>query len=229
MAAFLLACSAGDLGKARATLSATVLQDAEAMDTAFLTACCRGHVAIARWLHDDVGGVNVHASNDKAFRFACNYGHVAVARWLYDDVGGVDAHARHDEAFLYACMNGRLDVVRWLYCRVGSAIDVHAHDDVAFRDACAHGHLPVARWLYEHVGGVNIHANANYALRTACRSKRPDVALWLDSDEVWCGTTSTTCARRAMPADCVEYVQGLRWSPLRQQWMGMVASFGAVD
>ena len=55
MEALEAACSAGDLAAARAALPTTTVAVAEALDTAFRIACSNGHVAIARWLHDDVG------------------------------------------------------------------------------------------------------------------------------------------------------------------------------
>ena len=186
-------------------------------DQAFRWACRNGHLEVARWLHEDVGGVDVHAFVDDAFRLACCHGNFVIAQWLYVHVGGVDVHFEHDRAFRWACANGHLNVAKWLYEDVGG-VDVHAYDDDAFQSACGHAHLGVARWLHDVVGGVDVHAQDDDAFRYACRKEHPEVALWLDSDDVWCGT-------RTKPTQCVEYVQSVRWSDLRQQWIGMVACF----
>ena len=227
------ACASGDVRAARAALEAAgsgggKLADADVF-LAFRTACENGHLAVARWLHEDVGGVDVHARDDVVFQAACNVGHLDVARWLYKDVGGVDAHACHDEAFRTACINGHLAVARWLH-EDGGGVDVHVRAEEAFRRACGNGHLAVAVWLHDVVGGVNIHADDDTAFQWACRGKgHPAVALWLDSDAVWSGGGGGGGRwekPKWKPAWCVAYVQAARWSALRAQWVGMVASFG---
>ena len=222
------ACVSGDLGAVRAALAAVVDGDGNASgeaNTAFCEACVNGHLDVARWLFDNVPGLDVHARHDAAFRNASMYGHLTIARWLHDDVGGVDVDYYADLWFQRVCRNGHVDVARWLHDHVGG-VDAHADDDQAFTFACSHGQLDVARWLHEHVGGVSVHAY-DQAFIWACNHDWRQVALWLDSDEVWFGRggsgASTPFPQRAKPAKCVEYVQNLRWSELRQEWMGIVA------
>ena len=221
--AFRAACTNGQLSVARWLHEDVVGVEIDvANQEAFFGACMNGHLAVARWLH---GGVHACWLNrDMAFRYACSNGHLDVARWLHYDVG-VNVHAGGDAAFQLACSNGQLAVARWLHA-VGH-VDVRVHD-VAFVYACANGHLDTARWLHDTLGGVNVHLYGDQAFHTACQKRHHEVALWLDSDEVWCGGSDTaTTTRRDRPAECVKYVQGVRWSEMRRQWIGVVASFCA--
>ena len=179
----------------------------------FVDACKQGTLQPAAALLLAWPGLHAHAQ--EAFWVACRHGHIHVARWLVNDVGGVDVHAVGDMVFRQACENGHLNVACWLLEHVGG-VDAHAYQEHAFCCACSNGHLDVALWLWTDVGAVNIHALNDTAFRLACRNGHWDVALWLDSDEVWARPA------QAKPAECVVYVQALRWSELRSQWIGMV-------
>ena len=142
----------------------------------------------------------------------------STAALKHEGAGSVTA--KINKAFFHACKNGQLDTARRLHADV-RRVDVHANDDAAFLATCKNGHLEVARWLHEDVGGVDVHVYVDAPFRKACKNGHREVALWLDSDEVWW----CSGARPEKPAQCVAYVQGLRWSEMRRQWIGMVACF----
>ena len=78
----------------------------------------------------------------------------------------------------------------------------------AFIDACKNGDLAIAQCLYGG-GGVDAHADDDYAFAIACDKGHLAVAVWLH-DVV--GGVDAHAA----------YVQSLRWSAMRSQWIAMV-------
>ena len=213
-AAFRFACKHGQLPVAR-WLHEQMRQgdDHSIYNGAFWDACTRGHLALAKWLHGGIDDVDVHIHHDVPFRSACGHGQLAVAKWLHEEVHGVNVHALDDDAFSIACARGHVSVAKWLHNVVGG-VSLPGRT-CGFRWACDDGHLAVAKWLHEEVSGIDVHADDNHAVRVACSRQHADIALWLDS----VGTWSLTNRR---PAECTQYLQALRWSDLRRQWIGTI-------
>jgi len=176
-------------------------------DTLFLLACMRGHEALARWLCDLAGLIDIHKDYDNVFRRTCAEGQEAIARWLYalalERGSRIDIHARNDGAFIMACQGGYCEddrrgrgheaIARWLY-DLGKGedgpVDIHAQNDKAFTHACVYGHEAVARWLYAlgedgGVGRVDIHADDDNAFVWTCVHGNEGIARWLwDLDSI---------------------------------------------
>lgn len=147
MATFVRACAVGDLEAAQRIwrdqrIEIEVIQEST---RAFWEACMSGHLHVAKWLHDDLGAVNLNAWGEGAFRWACAHGRLEVAKWLHGLGGMYSPASVMKSVFQHACKHGDLQVAQWLLQLGG--VDIHEGGDEAFRAAVQRLHPRVAWWL----------------------------------------------------------------------------------
>lgn len=75
-----LSCEYGELKNAKNCLDSSKYIKIRHCSDAFVGACTRGHIGIAKWLHDL--GVDIHVDNNAAFIRACEYQHFEIVKWL---------------------------------------------------------------------------------------------------------------------------------------------------
>ena len=82
-------------------------------DYSFRTACCNGHLEVAKWLLSNYPNIKVFDNfNDNFFQSVCSYGHLDVAKWLYSINPKVTDNFQ--TAFNTSCSAGCLDIIKWI-------------------------------------------------------------------------------------------------------------------
>lgn len=152
----------------------------------FRAACCKGHLEVLQWMHNEchIESVHVREHRNDAFRVACERGHLEIAQWiddnfdlyceesLYDNIDGTLGHTQRSRH--YADTNNELDAE--LLER-----EFHSHILNAFVLACKRGHIHVATWL-NRTFTINTASFANTSrgpFYWACRSGHTEMAKWL--------------------------------------------------
>ncbi len=144
----------------------------------FGIACKEGNLQVAKWLYENVEGLDISAHKDFAFRMACEYNRIDVIKWLYTVKPDIDISACGEFALRLACYYGQFKTVKWLVTTKPN-INVHINSDYPFAIACAQGHLDVAKFLYKFYPGINVRANNYEAFRKACTHGYNEVVSWL--------------------------------------------------
>ncbi len=134
MSEFIRYCANGNLIKAQEIY---LLGGAD-INKAFVECCSRGHLEVAKWLHEL--GANIDL-DDYTFIDSCSHGYIELAKWLYS-IGYTEDNAY---AFMQSCAYGKITVAKWLYEFGG--IDIHAQNDCVFMHSCLNDHIEVAQWL----------------------------------------------------------------------------------
>lgn len=82
-------------------------------DYSFRTACCNGHLEVAKWLLSNYPNIKVFDNfNDNLFQSVCMHSHLNVAKWLYSMNSKVTDNFQ--SAFNSACCTNRLNIVKWI-------------------------------------------------------------------------------------------------------------------
>jgi len=183
----------------------------EAIHTALLVACKRGHLDLAQWFFQTFP--ILHTENmDYVFYRTCSNGQLNVAQWLLEisDLKGkrIDIHSQEESPFDSACRNGHLTLAQWLI-EIGEKsygrIDIHRYRShnffcgigsqlvwerkvwffSPFTSACSEGQLEMAQWLLqigeERGDKIDIHRWSEFAYWSALSECYFHITEWLDS------------------------------------------------
>jgi len=107
---FLNACKTGNLNKAKQIYLNNLIDE----ECAFLLACVKGQLHIAKWLLQIKPNINISVHNEEAFRCACESGHLHVAQWLLQIKPTINVFINDHSAFKHACIRNKWLVVKWL-------------------------------------------------------------------------------------------------------------------
>ncbi len=144
----------------------------------FGIACKEGNLDVAKWLYDNVPGLDISAHKDFAFRMACEYNRIDVIKWLYTVKPDIDISACGEFALRLACYYGQYKTVKWLVATKPN-INIHIDSDYPFVTACVRGHLDLAKFLYKSYPDINVQANNFEGFRKACANGHKPVVSWL--------------------------------------------------
>lgn len=143
----------------------------------FITACKKGQIKFAKWIHSKYNNLDIHLDNESAFYWASLNGHIDIAEWILtlDDLYFVD---NIKYIFCRACESGNIAVAKWL--KKNYNIDVHELDDYSFRWAAFYGHLDILQWLYSLDNNILLDYLQD-ALISSCTKGHLNMAKWIIS------------------------------------------------
>lgn len=145
---------------------------------AFLWACQRGHLHIAKLIWQMFPDIIRRMDNNETFYYACIGGNIRVAQWLLRTFSDINPWLNNDYSFCTACCNNHLPMAQWLV-RTFPAIDHRTQNDTAFTWTCENGYLEMAQWLIQTFPDMDPGAQEDYAFTHACERGNLHVAKWL--------------------------------------------------
>jgi hypothetical protein len=149
----------------------------EFSEYAFVSACSRGKLQVAQWLHL-IKPDNYNVDYCWVFICACEYGRLLVAKWLLTVMPKNDLTYCLSRGFRGSCRNGMLLVAKWLH-QIKPEVVLGDEAEDAFRWSCCSGHLHVAKWLLELHPQLVLCMNDEYELMEICDRGHVQVIQWL--------------------------------------------------
>lgn len=126
--------------------------DQQYIDKAFYTACSKGNLDIAMFLHKN--NANIYTFGGDTLLIACIEGHYNIVKYLLRH--GMDADIQNNEPIYLASENGHADVVELL---LEHGADIHKEQDIALVVATAEGRIDVVRLLLKIAKNPQAHTD----------------------------------------------------------------------
>ncbi len=159
---------------------------------AFLIACKKGNLELAKWLieqdnvilgndPDDPKSITKTCtllSNDETiiFDYACRNGQLDICKWLLtlnsDFINGINSNN-----FLWSCSCGNLDLLKWMI-EMNPSINITDDENFGLQLACGHNEkngLEIVKWLLETFNPTI----SEFDFYEACQFDKLDVAQYL--------------------------------------------------